>query len=356
MDHEDAVPGGSRPLLVRVPTEPVEAAVEADAVDAARREGTLVVRGPLFGVVAQAAEDGPRWRVVCPVTDGCPQLARDGLNSLLWNLARSPDLSREERRELLAAVARLETETVDELRVLGTRYRIVRAEEYAVAADGGIEGPRPTDPEPPVPDWNRASREPDIDDGLVLDPEAPVTPSQALEQLALRDLRYTGSRFPDEVRADSDRALTTHPDVLLLPACFTVVERHAAGWSPTSGPHPTAHAARKSLVFALTWLWPRQHGLIPFECDPTTDADSPTVDGRPCSELIPYAQAAAALRAERPDRLEFRGSVHQIGRTRRLVRWGPDGPEGPRPSDVNSQPPTQIHPPLDEDGRILPEL
>ncbi|WP_026219289.1 DUF5954 family protein [Embleya scabrispora] len=53
-------------------------------------------------------------------------------------------------------MARLETETVDELHVLGTRYRIVRGEEY-IHTDGDTpEPPRPTDPDPAIPDWGRA--------------------------------------------------------------------------------------------------------------------------------------------------------------------------------------------------------
>ncbi|MFG2985556.1 DUF5954 family protein [Streptomyces sp. NPDC048258] len=373
MDRGDVGPAGSRPMVVRVPVEPVEAAMEADAVDAVTRAGDVVVRGPLFGVAAQCAGDGPRWRVVLAVTDGCPQQARDGLNSRLWFRAKDEAHDRAERRALLAAVARLESERVDELAVAGTRYRVVRAEEYAGAGPGGMEQPRPTDPEPLVPDWDRAAKGPGIDDGLVLDPDAPVTPSQAVEQLALRGLCYTGERFPEDVRADARRALETHPDVLLLPPTFTVVEQTASSWKPVSGPHATAHDARKSLDFALTWMWPRMRGHIPDDADPHTDARTRAAGGGAsgatgggakggaaaadlrAAELAAYAEAADTLRAGRVNRLEFRGTVYQIVRTRRLLRWGPDGPEGPRPSDINSQDPARIHPALDENGRVLPE-
>ncbi|WP_329389309.1 DUF5954 family protein [Streptomyces sp. NBC_01351] len=359
MEPRDVGPGGARPVVVRVPVEPVEAAIEADAIDAAARAGNVVVRGPLFGVAAQGAGDGPRWRVVLEVTSGCPQLARDSLNSMLWFRAKDDAKDREERRSLLAAVARLESERVDALTAAGTRYRIVRAEEYAVAGPDGIEQPRPTDPEPPVPNWDRAARDPGIDDGLLLDPDAPVTPTQAVEQLALRTLHYTGERFPEDVRADAHRSLDTHPDVLLLPATFTVVEQTAArGWSPVAGPHPTAHAARKSLDFSLTWMWPRMHGLIPEGADPRSDARTHATapaDQRAAAALAAYVEAADSLRTGRVHRLEFQGTVYQIVRTRRLLRWGPDGPEGPRPSDVNSQEPTRIHLALDEDGQVIPE-
>ncbi|MFJ6793535.1 DUF5954 family protein [Streptomyces sp. NPDC091268] len=361
MDRRNVGPGGPRPVVVRLPVEPVEAAVEADAVDAVARAGNVVVRGPLFGVAAQSAADGPRWRVVLAVTDGCPQQSRDGLNSHLWFRAKDEAPDREQRRALLAAVARLERERVDELAVSGTRYRVVRAEEYATSGPGGIEQPRPTDPEPLVPDWDRAARDPDVDEGLLVDPEAAVTPTQAVEQLALRGLHYVGERFPADVRADSRRALDTHPDVLLLPATFTVVEQTAGGgWEPVSGPHATAHAARKALDFALTWMWPRERGLIPMDGEPRADARTRLAEGaaaadRRAAELAAYVDAADRLRGGRVDRLEFHGAVYRIARTRRLLRWGPDGPEGPRPSDVDTQDPTRIHPGMDEDGRVVPE-
>lgn len=151
MDRGDVGPGGTRPVVVRIPVEPVEAAVEADAVDAAARADKVVVRGPLFGVAEQGAGDGQRWRVVVEVTSGCPQQARDRLNSMLWFRAKDGARDRAQRRALLAAVARLEAERVDELAVAGSHYRIVRAEEYAVSGPDGIEQPRPTDPEPPSP-------------------------------------------------------------------------------------------------------------------------------------------------------------------------------------------------------------
>ncbi|RKT02859.1 hypothetical protein BX286_0770 [Streptomyces sp. 3211.6] len=351
-------PGTARPMVVRVPVDPVEAVVEADAADAAKQLAKVAVRGPLFGVAAQDDRGGPAWSVVSAVTLGCPQQARDSLNSLLWYRAKDDARDRAERRELLAAVARLESECVDDLTVGCTRYRVVRAEEYAATGPAGIEEPRPTDPEPAVPDWTHSSRHPEIDDGLVLHPDAPVTPMQAAERLALRGLSYAGARYPAAVLADSRRALQTHPDVLLLPAAFTVMERTGTGWKPVSGPHVSAHAARRSLDFTLTWAWPRMYGLIPIESDPTADARTLTAAGGSGSEaeqLAEYAAAADRLRAGRVNRLEVDDTLYLIARTRRLVRWGPDGPEGPRPSDVNGHEPGRIHLGLDEDGNVLPE-
>ncbi|MFI5828164.1 DUF5954 family protein [Streptomyces sp. NPDC051578] len=122
------------------------------------------------------------------VVGGIDAAIGDSLNSQLWFRAKDDAGDRAERRALRAAVARLETERGDRLDVAGSRYRVVRAEEYGGSGPDGMEGPRPTDPEPPVPDWDRTAEGPAVDAGLVVDPQAPVTPTQAVEQLALRGL------------------------------------------------------------------------------------------------------------------------------------------------------------------------
>ncbi|MFF8835813.1 DUF5954 family protein [Streptomyces sp. NPDC015130] len=356
MSEEDAGPG-EWPVVV-VPVEPVEAAMEADAADAAVRHSALAVRGPLFGVATQGKGGGRRWRVVVEVTHGCPQQARDALNSRLWFQAKDEAKSPAERRALLEAVARLETEYVDEITVLGTRYRVVRAEEYAALDEhGGIETPRPTDPEPLTLDWSpgAGARSPRVDDGLVLDPDAPLSPLQAAERVALRPQAYSGTGFPAPVVADSARALESHPDVLLMPAAFLIVERTGDGpWSPGSGLQATAHDARRTLDFALTWMEPRTRGLIPHNADRTVDARGPaagTTDAA-AAELKEFAEAADRLRAGRCDETEAHGTVYRIARSRRLLRWGPDGPEGPRPSDTSTHAPAALHPRLDEYGTV----
>ncbi|OKJ48610.1 hypothetical protein AMK27_38210 [Streptomyces sp. CB02009] len=357
MREEGAGPDGW-PVVVRVPVEPVEAAIEADARDAAVRNSALAVRGPLFGVATQSRTDGRQWRVVVEVTHGCPQQARDALNSLLWFRAKDEAKSPEERRALLTAVARLETECVDELTVLGTRYRVVRAEEYtAIDAHGDIETPRPTDPEPHTPDWSpgAGAHSPRADAGLVLDPDAPLTPVDAAERLSLRSLVYSGTRFPEHVLHDSVRALESHPDVVLMPAAFLIVERSGdEPWTPGSSLHATAHDARRTLAFSLTWMQPRTRGLIPYDAETDVDAHSVVVENthQAVAELAVFADAADRLRAGRLNEIEVHGTVSRIGRARRLLRWGLDGPEGPRPSDINTHAPGALHPPLDEHGTV----
>lgn len=352
MADGDGAPDGVWPVVVRYPHGPVEEVVEADAIDAARQAQSLMVRGPLFGVAVQDADVPARWRLVTPVTSATPQDARDSLNSLLWFRARDDTQDRDERRGLLAAVARLETERIDELTALGRRYRVVRAEEYAGAGPDGIETPRPTDPEPAVPDWSRSSKDPEVDEGLVLDPAEPVTPTQAAERFAMRSLAYSGDRYPQDVQRESARAVADYPEVLLLPTTYRVLKGRGDRWTIDGSLHTTAHGARQSLEFGLTWFEPRQKGLIDFDADRETDARTLVAAGTdPAADrLAELVRAADLLRTENANEVEVNGTARRICRMRRLVRWGTDGPEGPRPSDTSLHPPEQIHPRLDEDG------
>ncbi|WP_420036112.1 DUF5954 family protein [Streptomyces sp. cg28] len=348
------------PVTVAVPAEPLDAVREADAFDSVTRYSRLAVRGPLFGVAAHSGGARDRWRVVREVASAEPQDARDGLNSLLWFKAKDEAKDRAERRALLAAVKRLETEPVDELTVLGVRYRVVRADEYAAMGDGGaIEEPWATDPEPHIRDWAPNARSAPIDDALELDPEAPLTPVMASERLALRTLAYAGQRYPDAVLRDSAQAVQTHPDVLVLPALFRLVQRSGAdSWSVSSRLFATPHDVRRILDFSLVWWGPRERGFISHDIArdvrEIVDARTLVADGThpELAELKELAEAADRLRAAHLNQVEVGGQVHRVVRARRLVRWGPDGPEGLRPSDVSEQGPTVIHPRLDEDGVI----
>ncbi|WP_326734005.1 DUF5954 family protein [Streptomyces sp. NBC_01022] len=344
-------------MAVWVPLEPVEATMEADAVDAAVRGLSVAVRGPLFGVASQSEGDGRRWRVVIEVTHGCPQQARDALNSALWFKAKDEAQDRAERRALLAAVGRLETEEVTELAVLDTRYRVVRAEEYAgMEANGDLELPRPTDPEPLTPDWSyNTGPSPRIDVGLVLDPDAPLTPALAVERLSQRSLAYTGDRYPATVLRDSARAVETHPDVLLMPTGFAVVERSGSGgWTVGGALQASAHDARRALNASLIMWEPRLRGLIPLGASVDVDAHTIIAEGAnpAAEELAPLAEASDRLRAGMLNQVEADGTTYHIARIRRLLRWGPDGPEPPRPSDTSSHAPETFHPRLDEDGTV----
>jgi hypothetical protein len=320
--------------LVSDPDHPVAAAAEADARDAAARFGHYVIRGPLFGLAARA-EDEKAWRVLTAVSLGDPQAARDSMQSKLWFRAKDEAKDRTQRRELLQAVARLETERLDDLMVLGVRYKVIRADEIIYTHDGTIEGLRPTDPEPADPEWGTQQKGSALDAGLVIDPATPVSPMAAAERHALGDLHYTAARYPEDVRADSAHALHTHPAVIVLPPAFAVLEETPGTWTPLGGLFTCAQEARKQLHFLLDWLWPR----MPHDGGGFTPEQ--------------YRQAAAQLRAEpRASQYELLGRRFVVARMTRVLRIGPDGPEGPRPSDVDASDPCEQHAHMDEDGTI----
>ncbi|WP_371544691.1 DUF5954 family protein [Streptomyces sp. NBC_00554] len=311
---------------------------EADAMEASRRYPHLALRGPVFGVAVRDPAAGPGWRLLKPVVDGMPQVARDGLNSHLWFTAKDDTDDPAVRRELLAAVAALERDPVDEVEACGVRYRVVRGDEFARVGDDGLEPPRPTDPEPVERPWDRQARDtPSPDVGFALDPDHADGPAAGALKLGLRDFAYTGSRFPADVRADSRRAAATHPNIILLPTGFSLAERGEHGWRPSGALMATPHDARRMFYDAMAEMWARLH-----QFDDAKQAR--------------YAKAAEEYRAlGRADEFRVDDRVFRICRVERMLRTGPDGPESPRPSDVDEYGPTKIHPTMDETGALTHE-
>lgn len=314
--------------------DPTAWVTEMDAMDASQRYPDVAVRGPLFGVAALDPAAGPGWRLLKPVTEGMPQQARDALNSHLWFTAKDGTQDRAVRRELLAAVDVLEREPVDELKVLGVRYRVVRGDEFARTGPEGLEPPRPTDAEPPDISWDGLDDGPSPDPGHVLDPAHPAGLMAGALRLAMQDFTYTGARFPARVRRDSEQAVVTHPQVALLPVMFRVVENSGHGWSSHGSFMPTPHAARRLLYSALIETWPLMQSF-----------------GRREKEL--YERAGKQFRARgRADEMRVDGRRFRICRVERMIRCGPDGPEPPRPSDQDDYGPIKIHPTMDEEGAL----
>ncbi|MFF3783407.1 DUF5954 family protein [Streptomyces sp. NPDC001933] len=330
-DHPQAPPDH---LVINVQRrdDPVSLVTEADAFAASRTYGNIVVRGPLFGVAEQRRGERPRWRLLTDMGTGYPQDARDALNSRLWFKAKDETDDPKERRALLDAVARLETEPLNELTVGDTRYRIVRADEFARTGEGRLEPPRPTDVD--TEGWDTSVHTPSTTKGFVVDHAAAVGLTEGLERMGLVPVSYTSERFPPDVLADSQRALRTHPGLVLLPVVFRVMERKEKSWSMASSQHPTPQDARRSLVYYLKTFLPM-----------TEEIDE--------QEAAVYARAAEAFtRRLRPNELNVRGRRFEIARIERMMRVGPAGPEGPRRSDIDDQEPTKIHPTMDEWGNV----
>ncbi|MDQ0773284.1 hypothetical protein QF026_001750 [Streptomyces aurantiacus] len=325
--------------------DPVALVREVDALDASTRCPYVWPRGPVFGVAALGPEPDARWRLVSEATDGTPQDARDALNSLLWFRAKDEADTVAERRELLAAVRLLECERIDELTVLGSRYRVVRGDEYArCSLTDGPEPPRPTDPEPADRFWGhqpgRARTLPDIGHLLDTRPDDPTAPFGVMAEgnrQALRDFTYEGEHVPPAMRAESREAVRRYPELVLLPVGFGVIKRAGAGWTPASLLQPTPHDARRVVHNGLSGLWADMY-----------DLDTATRDA--------YARAAEQLEATpHSNEVTVLEDTYRICRVERMLRTGPDGPEPPRSSDPETTEPMRIRPPLDEHGNIQPE-
>ncbi|MFE2293475.1 DUF5954 family protein [Streptomyces sp. NPDC059452] len=335
MDDHPGKPPDHLTINVTHRDDPIFGVTEADAFASIRKYPEIVLRGPLFGLAEQRRGDRPRWRLMGEMDTGFPQMARDELNSHLWFKAKDDTDDPRVRKSLLAAVARLETESVDDLSAAGVRYRVVRADEFARIGGGRLEPPRPSDPD--SDDWDMRAPEPPRTKGFVVDHAAAVGLTEGLDRLNLLPLSYTSSRFPEDVRADSQRALTTHPGVVLLPATFRVVERKDNSWSMVTGQFSTPQGARRSLVYYFKEVLPKLEKVSE-------------------KDIAIYARAADKFAGRlRPNELVVRGRRFDVVRVERVMRIGPDGPEKPRPSDVDDYGPSQIHPLMDENGKITYE-
>ncbi|MFD7747212.1 DUF5954 family protein [Streptomyces sp. NPDC059698] len=332
MDEHPVFPPDHLTINVTHRDDPLFGVAEADARAAFRAYPDIVVRGPLFGLAEQRPGDRPRWRLLGELECGAPQMARDELNSHLWFMAKDGTDDRAVRRSLLDAVARLETEPVDEVTAAGVRYRVVRADEFARIGDGRLEPPRPTDVD--SEGWDPNTVEPSRSDGFVIDHAAAVGLGEGIDRAGLVSLAYTASRYPEAVRADSRKALTSHPGVVLLPPTFRVVERKEGSWGLVTGLHATPQDARRALVHHLKVYLPEVTRI---------DAEEAAVLARAAHQFA---------RRKRPDQLLAGGRRFDVVRVGRMVRIGPDGPETPRPSDVDEDVPSKMHPTMDEHGVI----
>ncbi|MEU8585937.1 DUF5954 family protein [Streptomyces sp. NPDC048664] len=255
-----------------------------------------------------------------------PQGARDSLGHHFRVRAKAAEGAGDEKagKAWMAAALRMDREVVDELRVCGERFRIVRASRYIRMGNGGPEPPRPSDPDPG--EVGEAYRTPSRTKGLVVDPSVGTGMSEGLLKLDLVQLVGVAEGTPPDVRADSLRAAARYPGGVLLPAVYMTAERREGDWvahNPGAS-HGTPQQARDALA---SWL----RVMAPFSLRLSEE------------KRAEYARVADALDARRGNSVSVDGRRFRITRVERLIRIGPDGPEGPRPSDYDSQPPVAVH-------------
>ena len=319
-DFRDVVPGYQ---TIRMGPLSSREAVAADEHAWRARDpypGFASVGGAAFGVAHELEFGG--WELhrfySCPY----PQEARDSMGSVFRGLAQQHPEGSAAQAECMRAAERLDWEALDELTVLGTRYRVIRADQVIRTGPLGPEPPRPTDPDPGEPGLSRHLA--DLAEGFVIDPTTPTGMSEGILKAELLDTaRQLASVPEEEAREDLRRAAYTHPGGVLLPPGFILATLTRGKWGPVSGSvSGTPQGARDSLVGHLRVSLPARLDL---------SAEKRAV----------YAAAADIIEQERANEVTAAGHRFRVVRVERLVRIGPDGPEPPRPSDPDPEPPVR---------------
>ncbi|NJQ00861.1 DUF5954 family protein [Streptomyces zingiberis] len=315
-----------RTVRVTALENPVAAMADLEAWEA--REAYPEIRSagaPIFGIAVEREEGG--WEIRPYFCNTAPQGARDSLGAVFRLMAR--DLGEAEgdtavRDTCLKAAERLDWEVIDDMTVLGTRYRIVRAERFIRLGPEGPEPPRPSDPDPAEP--GESHHHPDPSVGFVIDTTTATGMSEGILKTELLSMVRAEGTVPDDMRADSRRALHTHPGGVLLPPTFMIAEDSDGHWRPdTDGTAYSPQAARDGV--AAHWGGPF---FAQFrKMTPELHAE--------------FAAAGARMAEERLDEVTVAGVRYRVARVERLVRVGPDGPETPRPSDFDPEPPIKVH-------------
>ncbi|MFJ3891629.1 DUF5954 family protein [Streptomyces sp. NPDC090083] len=321
-EQGDQVPGYRMIRMAALQDAPAAALADVEAWQArTTHPDVLGGGGPVFGVAEELEAGG--WRIVSLFSGSYPQGARDSMAMTFRERARSAEDAgdRETQREWLRNAERLDWEALDELTVLGRRFRIVRGDQFIRMGPTGPEPPRPSDPDPAKAGHGHEYR--GRTKGFVIDPFTPTGMSEGILRMELLSLVHAPGSAPDGVRRDALHALETHPGGVLLPAEFTAAELSDGHWAPTQLTNASPQGSRDTLTTYLRVMAP-----VMEELDEETRAE--------------YGRLADRMDAERCDELVIDGCRTRIVRVERLVRVGPDGPEGPRPSDPDPELPTAV--------------
>ncbi|CNG68624.1 Uncharacterised protein [Mycobacterium tuberculosis] len=128
--------------------------------------------------------------------------------------------------------------------------------------------------------------------------------------------------------ADACRALSAYPELVVVGALFTAAELVPGGWQIVCPCDPLPQGARELLAGRLEDLAALEGGAAQTE----------------------LRGAADRLRHAPADEVSAGGRRFRIVRIEQLVRTGPDGPEPPRPTDLDPAPAGRGHDLLPADG------
>ncbi|GIJ81451.1 hypothetical protein SAMN05443287_1159 [Micromonospora phaseoli] len=312
MSHDDPPPVA----IVRVTRrdDPVGAVTEHDATRRAHAYPTIRVGAPLFGHAADL--HGGRWQVHA-LFDDTPQDARNTLaHRLRERLLDTTDPAL--AAEVTTAGQILDRNKVNEVTVAGQAHRIIRADTFARFGPDGPEPPRPTDPDPRQFDDHDSF----LDEQVIADPATPTGVGTAMLKVDLIAAHYPRAQVPPDVYADSVAAVHTHPDVVLLPSRYATAEHIDGSWQPITHAVATPQEARDELAFAFRYIEPRRSHLTP-------------------NQTTTYRRAADQLGDTPIDEITVLNRRFRITRIETLLRFSPEGPEGPRPSDHDPDPPPE---------------
>jgi hypothetical protein len=293
-DDAAELPELYRVIRVGLPEAPVPELADVEAWRAREKYPELRTRMPWFAVAEQ--EPDGRWRVLS-VDDFEPQNCRDHLAHVCRLRAKDAEEAgdRDAVRAWETGYLRMESRKVDDLAVLDTRFRIIRGDFFFRVGPTGPEPPRPTDPDPaPIGAGRSAAHGAQ---GFLLDPTAATGISEALLKLDFMHSSYPQSAPPD-VRADSMKAVYTHPGGVLLPAAFGIFEETATHWASQPLSYETPQAARDSLASGFAAMLPASsRNVTRWVCCTSTPLRRRFETARHCANKGPHPATASQARS-----------------------------------------------------------